>query len=143
MAGTITGKHVLYDASITVNSVDLSIRVETVTIIVGINKQNGAAMGDLQDYSIPGTLTVTDPSITFYQDYNTSQVYATLSALQQARTIFNVVGKASSGANAPTNPQFTIPCFVQEMPFISGTRGDRHMAPVKFAVAGLLAIAIA
>lgn len=86
-------------------------------------------------------MTVTDPKVTFYQDFNTAMVYATLSALQQARTIFNVVGKASSGANAPTNPQFTIPCFVQELPLIVGTRADRHMAPVTFAVAGVLSIA--
>lgn len=47
MPGVITGKHILYDATIVVNSVDLSTRLETVSIIVGINKQVGANMGDL------------------------------------------------------------------------------------------------
>lgn len=141
MPGTITGKHILYDAAITVNGVDLGTRLEKVTINVGINKQVGAAMGDLQDYSIPGTLTVEDPQVEFYQDYTASNVYATLTGLQQARTIFNVVGKASSGAVSITNPQFTIPCFVQKTPLLQGSRGDRHMAPTTFAVAGTLSIA--
>mgnify|MGYP001594984946 CR=1 FL=1 len=141
MAGVITGKHTFYDASIVVNGTDLSTRVEKVEVMVGINKQVGSAMGDLQDYSIPGTLTVSDPVVEFYQDYDTAKVYATLKALQVARTIFNLVCKASSAATSATNPAWTIPCFVAEMPLLSGTRGDRHMSPVTFAVAGELTIA--
>lgn len=143
MAGTITGKHILYDATITVNGVALTTRLERVEFMVGINKQVGSTMGDLQDYSIPGTLTVTDPVVEFYQDYDTAKVYATLKALQAARTIFNIVGKASSGATSSTNPEWTIPVFVAQMPLMTGRRGDRHMSPVTFATAGELTIATA
>lgn len=141
MPGTITGKHILYDATLTVNGVALTTRLQRVEINVGTNKQVGASMGDVQDYSIPGTLTVEDPVSEFYQDYNTAMVYATLYALWAARTTFNIVGKASSGAVSSTNPQFTIPVFVGSMPLLRGTRGDVHMAPVTFATAGELAVA--
>lgn len=140
MPGTITGKHVLWDVSLVVNGVDLSDHVENVEFVVGNNAQPSAAMGQLQDRSMPGTQTVSNPKINFYQDYAASKVYATLLALWQVQTVFNLVGKASSAAKGATNPEWTIPVFVSEMPLMSGTRGDRHMAPVTCAVAGDLAI---
>lgn len=143
MAGTITGKHIFYDASVVVNGVDLSNRVERVEARVGTNKQVGAAMGEIQDYSIAGTLTIDDISAEFYQDYDTAKVYATLYAAWAARTTFNIVLKASSGATSATNPAFTVPVFVGAMPLMQGTRGDRHMAPVTLAVAGEMTRAVA
>ena len=140
MPGTITGKHILYDVSLTVNGVDLSNRVERLEIRVGTNKQMGSAMGDVQDYSIPGTLTIEDITAEFYQDYDAAKVYATLYAAWLARTNFNIVAKATSSASSSTNPQWTIPVFVAAMPVMGATRGDRHMAPVTFAVAGAYSV---
>src|SRR5215471_8172690 len=141
MPGVVTGKHILWDVALIVNSTDLSDHVESVEITVGINKQAAAAMTELQDYSMAGTITITDPKVTFYQDYAASKVYATLMAAWQARTVFDVKAKASSGAVAATNPQWTIPCFVGEMPIMTGTRGDRHMSAVTLTVAGLFSVA--
>ena len=50
--------------------------------------------------------------------------------------------RPGGAANAATNPAWTIPVFVAEMPFMTGKRGDRHMAPVTFAVAGAISVAI-
>lgn len=137
MPGTITSKHVLWDVYITVNGTDLTNRVESATFMeVGTNVHDGAAMGELQDYSIPGTKTITDPVITFYQDFTASKTYALCYALWDAQTIFNLVGKASSSATDVTNPQWTIPVFVSKQPIMSGKRGERHMAPTTFRVAG-------
>lgn len=143
MAGTTQGKHYLWDVSMIVNGTDLSNRLEQVSLMVGSNKGSGAAMGDQQDYSMPQTLTVTDPKLKFFHDFAASKVYATFYALWAAQTIFNIVGKVSSGANATTNPAWTIPCFVAEMPLIAGQRGDRHMADVTLAVAGAISVATA
>ena len=143
MPGTITDKHIFYDASLVVNGVDLSNRVEKVEIKATTTKQPGAAMGNLKSYSIPGTLDIEDVQVEFYQDYAAAKVYATLVAAYEARTIFNLVAKASSAATSSTNPAWTIPVFVGSMPVMQGTRGDRHMAPVTFAVAGEYSIAVA
>jgi len=144
MAGTITGKHILYDVSLVVNSVDLSNRVETLTFgEMNTNKQDAGAMGDIQDYSMPGTLMITDPEVTFYADFEAAKIYATLYAAWIARTTFNIVGKASSGAASATNPEWTIPVFVAKAPMMTGKRGDRHMQPVTFGVAGTLSVATA
>lgn len=141
MAGVITGKHILYDVSLVINSVDLSDHVEQIVVEVSTNKQVAAAMGDLQDYDMPGTLAITSVTATFYADFAASKTYATLEAAWAARTTFNVVAKASSGANATTNPQWTIPCFVEKLPIMTGKRGDRHMTAATFGVAGAYSIA--
>lgn len=141
MAGSLSGKHVLYDVSMIVNSVDLSNEVEMVTIRVGMEQQKGDAMGDIQRYNFPGLQTVTDPKVTWYQDFAAAKVYATLYAAWAARSVFNIVAKGQSGANATTNPAWTIPVFVADMPVFVGTHGDRHMADVTFSIAGNISVA--
>lgn len=136
-------KHVIYNASVVVNSVDLSDHVESVSYEEGLNGQAAAAMGEVQDYEMPGTIKIGDISINFYQDYATGKVYQTIHPLVAARSIFNLVVKADLGANAATNPAFTIPVFVRNAPVFSGTRGDRHMTQVVFAPAGVQAVALA
>jgi hypothetical protein len=140
MAGVTIGKHVLWDVSLKIDDVDLSDHVESLEITVGINKQAAAAMTEIQDYSMAGTVTISDLTVTFYQDYAVAKVYATLHAAWLGRTTFNVVAKPNSGAAAPDNPEWTIPCFVGEMPVMTGTRGDRHMTAVTLAVAGLYTV---
>lgn len=134
-------KHVFYNNSLTVNSVDLSDHVEEISLVATTNKQFASAMGELNDYSMPGTLALSDITVTFYQDYASAKVYATLNTAWAARTTFNIVCKPDSGANAATNPAWTIPVFVASMPVMQGKRGDRHMAPVTLAVAGAHSVA--
>lgn len=134
-------KHILYNASLTVNAVDLSDHVEKVTYTEGINGQAAAAMSEVQDYEMPGTVHLGDITVTFYQDFAASKVYATIHPLVVARTTFNIIVKADAGANATTNPAFTVAVFVRSFNFVNGARGDRHMTDVTFAPAGLQSIA--
>jgi hypothetical protein len=136
-------KHILYNASAVLNSVDLSDHVESVSFTVTINGQAAAAMSELEDYEMPGTRKISDITLQMYQDFATSKVYATLMTLWTNRTTFNAVLKADAGGNAPTNPQFTIAVFIRSFAVIAGNRGDRHMTPLVLAPAGTLAIATA
>ena len=133
-------KHVLYNASLVVNSVDLSDHDNQIEYVVGIDGQPAAAMGELQSYGMPGTQTVSPIKVKLFQDYAAGKTYATLIALYSNRTTFNVAMKADAGATATTNPLHTVPCFIGSLPVISGTRGDAHMIDVTFEPAGLLAI---
>lgn len=135
-------KHIFYNVSLVANSIDLSDHVESLTLEVGLNKQAAAAMQDLQDYDMPGTQVISNPVLTFYQDYATSKVYQTLQPLYTNRTVFNIVAKADAGANAASNPAWTVPVFIMKMPIMTGKRGDRHMAPVTLAAAGLATFVI-
>jgi hypothetical protein len=141
MPSAVSGKHMLYNVSAVVNGVDLSNRLEAIELPVSTRELMAAAMGEVQDYNFPGTLSVGDLKLTFYQDYAAAKVYNTFYAAWANRTIFNVLAKADAGANAVDNPQFTIPVFVKDMPLMGGTRGDRHMAPVTLSIAGVIAVA--
>lgn len=134
-------KHILYNASVVLNGVDLSDHVESVEFVPALNSQNAAAMSDVEDYSMPGTRVIGDISLNMYQDFAASKTYATLMTLWTNRTTFNAVIKADAGANATTNPQFTVAVFVKSFPVVSGSRGDRHMTQVVLAPAGVMSIA--
>lgn len=136
-------KHILYNASMFVNGVDLSDHVESVSYTEGLNGQPAAAMSEAQDYEMPSTIKISDVTVNFYQDFATSKVYQTIHPLVIARSIFNIVVKADAGANAPTNPAFTLPVFVRNNPVFNASRGDRHMTQVVFAPAGVQQVALA
>ncbi len=131
-------KHVLYDAVVTVNGVTLTDRVKSVSWVTGINKQPAAAMSEAQNYSMPGTQDPEDVSIEFYQDYANANVYQTHTTLYQNRTVFTLTAKAASASDSATNPNFTSSVFISKFPFISGSRGDGHMAPISYAIAGAI-----
>lgn len=136
-------KHIIYNASLTVNAVDLSAHVKSITYTEGLNGVDAAAMADVQDYEMPGTIKIGDISVLFFQDYAASKVYATIHPLVTNRTTFNIIVKADSGATAATNPAFTIAVFVRSHPWVNGSRGDAHMTQVVFAPAGAQSIAVA
>lgn len=134
-------KHVFYNASVLLNSVDVSDRVESVEFTLGINGQPAAAQGEVQDYEMPGTQTISDITLNMYQDFAASKTYATIKPLWANRATFNAVIKPDAGGVAATNPQFTVPVFIKAFPPISATRGDRHMTQVVLGIGGVLQIA--
>tara|TARA_R110000787_G_scaffold104030_2_gene210742 strand:+ start:6743 stop:7159 length:417 start_codon:yes stop_codon:yes gene_type:complete len=131
-------KHILYDAEVVVNSVDLSDHVESVEFPAGLNSHPAAAMSDIQDYDLPGTQTVGPVVVNFYQDYAASKVYATLQPLWANRTTFTMTVKATTAGDSATNPKFSASFFLASAPFIGAARGDRHMVQATFNVAGAL-----
>jgi hypothetical protein len=136
-------KHVLYDAVVTVNGVTLTDRVKSISWNSGIAKQPAAAMSEAQSYSMAGVQEPDDISVEFYQDYAAVNVYATLTALYQNRTSFVFTAKASSAVDSATNPNFTCSVFVGKMPFLNGSRGDAHMAPVTLVPASAITFDVA
>jgi hypothetical protein len=134
-------KHVLYNASITVNGVDLSDHVKSISYIEGLNGVDAAAMSETQDYQMPSTITITDVSVVYYLDLAASKVYATHHTLVANRTTFNIIVKVDAGANATTNPAFTLPVFVKAHPFVNGARGDAHTGTITYAAAGTQSVA--
>ena len=131
-------KHVLYNAVITINSVDLTSRARKVSFSVGTNKQPGAAFGEVQDYSLASTLLVKPIVVEFYQDYAASNVYITHRTIWDARSSVTLTVKADSAADSATNPNFTITVFVADMDYVNGARGDVHVNSVTYEPAGAI-----
>lgn len=133
-------KHILYDASVVLNSVDLSDHVESIEYTLQINKQAAAAMSEVEDYSMAGTRVIGDITLTMYQDFASSKTYATLQGLWTNRTTFTAVVKPTSSSASATNPSFSVSVFIASFPVVSGSRGDRHMSQLVLAPASVMAI---
>jgi hypothetical protein len=136
-------KHVLLNAVITVNGVDLSNRAKKISWNAGVTSHPAGAFGDAEDYSMPGVRQVKDITVEFYQDYAASNVYATLKPLWAANSIFTLTAKPDSAADSPTNPNFTVQAFVGDMPMLNGGRGEANMATVTFVPASPMTFDIA
>lgn len=133
-------KHCLTDAYVSVNAVDLSDHVESVSFVTGINPQAAAAMSETTDYDMPGTITISPITVTFYADFAASKTYATIQTLVTNRSTVTLMVKPTSAADSATNPNFTISVFVASFGFVTGTRGDRHMVQAVFQPASALTI---
>ena len=131
-------KHVIYDAVITINAVTLTDRATKVTWRTGTNKQPAAAMSEVQDYSMAGTLIVSPIVITYYMDYAATNTYITHKDLWAARSSFTLTAKATSSADSATNPNFTCSVFIADMPLLDAARGDAHMMVVTYEPAAVM-----
>ena len=136
-------KHVLFNAFVSINAVDVSDHVESIEFTESIGSQPAGGMGEIHNYGMPAAKEVSAITLTMFQDYAVGETYATLQPLWEARSIFNVVIRPDSGAASPTNPQWTVPCFVSSFPLLSGTRAERNMAQVELMPAGVMTIATA
>ncbi len=131
---------VLTDASVTVNSVDLSDYVTSVTLNYEKDSVEVTAMG-ATGHKFTGGLQNISLDVTFNQDFAASQVAATLDALVGATT--TVVVKPTSAAVGATNPSYTITdAFLAATQPVAGSVGDLATMSVSFT-GGSLAKAVA
>ena len=131
---------VLTDANITVNAINLSAYVTSVTLnyekeqveVTAMSNAGRIYTGGLQNNSV---------DVTFNQDFAASQVAATLDALVGTTT--TVVIKPTSAAVGATNPSYTISnAYLASTQPVSGTVGDLASMSVTFT-GGTLVKAVA
>lgn len=128
--------HVFYDASVTVNSVDLSDHVKSVTLNYGARMEDDGNMGDDTEINLAGIKTWS-VSIEFSQDYAASKVDATLFPLVGAAA-FPLAFRPTSAVASATNPEFSGNAVLSSYPPMGGAWGDHHKASADFASAGTL-----
>ena len=129
---------VLKDAAVTVNSVDLSDYVASVTIDYQVEAVPADAMGNTARAFAAGLQNST-VNVTFNQDYATSQVEATIFPLVGTNT--TVVVKPTSAAVSATNPSYTISGFLAASQPVNGAVGE--LATQAITVTGALTKATA
>jgi hypothetical protein len=127
---------VLTDASVTVNSVDLSDYVTSVTLNYEKDSVEVTAMG-ATGHKFTGGLQNISLDVTFNQDFAASQVAATLDALVGSTT--TVVVKPTSAAVGATNPSYTISdAFLAATQPVNGSVGDLATMSVSFTGGSLV-----
>ena len=128
---------VLTDASVTVNSVDLSTYIASVTL------NSTHEVVDTTGFSTTGARTrvagLEDNSITleFHQDFASGAVEATIYPLIGTTT--SIVVKSTSDAVSATNPSYTCDALISEWTPVSGTVGELATASVTWPVSGAIA----
>lgn len=96
---------VLKNASVTINSVDLSSLVESVVLTYSVDQLEITAMG-MTGRRFDDGLQNNQLTVNLYQDYAANQVEATVYGLVGSTT--TVVVKPAAGAVSATNPSYTL-----------------------------------
>lgn len=126
--------------SVTVNSVDLSDHVTSITINRNFDELEVTAMGDSGHKFVKG-LEASSVTIDFLNDTATGEVLQTLQAAWG--TSVPVVIKQTSAAVSATNPSYTMTCLVNGTTDINGAVGDLGMQSVTWNVNGAITVATA
>jgi hypothetical protein len=125
---------------LTVNAVDLSDHVQSITINRNFQELAVTAMGDSGVKAVKG-LEESSITIDFLNDTATSKVLQTLQAVWGTSTTVTV--KQTSAATSATNPLYTMTCLVNGTTDINGAVGDLGMQSVTWNVNGTIAITTA
>ena len=125
------------DASVVVNSVDLSDHVKSCTLNYEAEMLDDTVMGDTTRSNMAGLLNWSS-DVDFLQDFASAKVDATLFTLVGAAA-FTVVLKPTSGSVSATNPSFTGSAVLESYPPMTGGVGDLETVSVTFRSAGTLA----
>lgn len=96
---------VLKNASVTINSVDLSDHVESVVLTFAVDQLEITAMG-MSGHRYDDGLQANQIVVNLYQDYAATETEATVYSLVGSTT--TVVVKPDSGAVSATNPSYTL-----------------------------------
>lgn len=128
-------EQVLLKAFVSINGVDLSNKMRTITTPQGVEPQDDTAMGD-DTRSSAGGLATWSFDIEFNQDFAAGSVDATLSAAKG--TVVAIEYRPSTDAVAVTNPKWTGNGLVENYVPIAGAVGDQAIATVTVSAAGTL-----
>ena len=125
---------------LTVNSVDLSNLVSSVTINRSFDELEITAMGD-QGHKFVKGLEASSITIDFFNDEATAKTLQTLNSVWGTSTTVTV--KQTSAITSPTNPLYTMSCLVNNTTPINGDVASLSTQSVTWNVNGTIAVTTA
>jgi hypothetical protein len=131
---------VLTDASITINSISLGSRANSVTLNYEVDSVEVTAFGDT-GHKFTGGLQNISVEVSFMQDFAAANVEATIYPLVGTTT--TLVIKPTSGAVSATNPSYTVTgAYLASHTPVAASVGELAMTELTFT-GGTLAKATA
>ena len=130
-------KIVLTNAVVTVNAVDLSDSVSSITLNSSFDVVETTAFSSTAARTRIGGLADNSISLEFHQDYASGEVEATIFPL--LGTLTTVTVKPVSGSTTATNPLYTVSSLVSEWTPLNGAVGELATASVTWPVSGAIA----
>jgi hypothetical protein len=125
---------------LTVNAVDLSNLVSSVTINRSFDELEVTAMGDAGHRFVKG-LEASSITIDFFNDEATSKTLQTLNSRWGQSTTVTV--KQQNTTVSATNPLYTMSCLVNNITPVNGAVGDLSTQSVTWNVNGEIAVTTA
>jgi hypothetical protein len=126
---------VLTNAYVTINSVNLSDHITSITLNTTEDVIDTTAFGNTARTRVAGLLD-NSVVIEFQQDYATSNVEATIYPLVGTTT--TVVVKPNGSTTGATNPSYTFTALVSEWQPLSGAVGELATASVTWPISGTI-----
>ena len=126
---------VFTDASVTINSVDLSDHVRSVTLDISAEEQDDTAMG-ATFRSRKGGLKDGSISLEFNSDFAASEIDATIFPILGTSVAFVV--KPTSSAVSATNPSYSGNCLVTQHVPVGNAVGDLATTSVTWPTTGTI-----
>ena len=127
---------------LTVNAVDLSTLVSSVTINRSFDELEVTAMGDSGHKFVKG-LEASSITIDFFNDEATSKTLQTLNSSSVWGNSVTVTAKQTSAITSASNPLYTMSCLVNNTTPINGAVGDISTQSVTWNVNGTIAVTTA
>jgi hypothetical protein len=122
---------------LTVNAVDLSTLVSSVTINRAFDELEVTALGDSGHKFVKG-LEASSISIDFFNDSASSKTLQTLQTNWGNNVV--VTFKQTSDATSATNPLYTMTCLINNTTPVNGAVGDLSTQSVTWNVSGTIAV---
>ena len=124
---------------LTVNSVDLSTLVTSVTINHSFDELEVTALGDSGHRFVKG-LEASSITIDFINDAATAKTLQTLNSSSVWGNNVTVTFKQTSAATSADNPLYTMTCLVNNTTPVNGAVADLSTQSVTWNVSGTIAI---
>jgi hypothetical protein len=125
---------------LTVNAVDLSTLVSSVTINRSFDELEVTAMGDSGHKFVKG-LEASSITIDFFNDEASAKTLQTLNSTWGTSTTVTV--KQTSAITSATNPLYTMSCLINNTTPVNGAVADLSTQSVTWNVNGTIAITTA
>ena len=132
---------VLTNAYVTINSVDVSDHVASVTLNSSIDVVETTAFSSTAARTRIGGLADNSITLEFHQDYASGSIEATIYPLLGNTT--QVVVKPNGTSTSATNPSYTATALVSEWTPLNGAVGELATASVTWPVSGAITKATA
>ena len=133
---------VLTNAYVTINSVNLSDHISSVTLTTTDDVIETTAFGSSARTRIGG-LADNSVAFEFQQDYAASSVEATINGTSSlVGTVTSVVVKPNGATTAADNPAYSFNCLISEWTPLNGAVGELATASVTWPISGAITKAV-
>lgn len=135
---------VLTDASVTINSVNLSDHIASITINESTDVVETTAFSSTAAKTRVAGLKDNSVTLEFHQDFASSSVEQTINGSSSlVGTVTTIVVKPTSSAVGATNPSYTFSALVSEWTSLNGAVGELSTASVTWPITGAITKATA